>query len=145
VITVAGMTVERSAQIENKIAEAGSSHTGKPRAPRATAADKSETTLPSHPAARPGGFSKRFLQEKEQQNGVASLLLIALCAGDIPCRRNGMRNEERYPANLSVAATKARLFGGSVALWPPSAVMMSSASGHARCNAQALSIGQTTS
>jgi hypothetical protein len=69
----------------------------------------------------------------------------ALWAGDLLCRRNGMRNEERYPANLSVAAIRARLFGGSVALWPPSAVMMSSASGHARCSAQALSMGQTTS
>jgi hypothetical protein len=52
---------------------------------------------------------------------------------------------ERYPAYLSVAATRARLFGGSVALWPPSGVMMNSASGHARCSAQALSMGQTTS
>jgi hypothetical protein len=69
----------------------------------------------------------------------------ALCAGDLLCRRNRMRNEERYPANLSVAATKARLFGGSVALCPPSAVMMISASGHALWRAQALSIGQTTS
>ena len=55
------------------------------------------------------------------------------------------RLKERYPANLSVAATKARLFGGSVALCPPSAVMMISASGHALWRAQALSIGQTTS
>jgi hypothetical protein len=58
----------------------------------------------------------------------------ALCAGDLLCRKNGMRNEERYPTNLSVAAIRARLFGGSVALWPPSAVKMSSASGHARCS-----------
>jgi FMN-dependent NADH-azoreductase len=48
-------------------------------------------------------------------------------------------------ANLSVAATRARLFGDSKALWPLSGVMMRSASGHARCSAQALSMGQTTS
>ena len=49
------------------------------------------------------------------------------------------------PANLSVAATRARLFGGSKALWPLSGVMMRSASGHARWSAHALSMGQTTS
>lgn len=48
-------------------------------------------------------------------------------------------------ANLSVAATRERLFGGSKALWPLSGVMMRSASGHSRCSAQALSMGQTTS
>ena len=48
-------------------------------------------------------------------------------------------------ANLSVAATRARLFGGSKALWPLSGVMMSSASGHSRWSAHALSMGQTTS
>jgi hypothetical protein len=56
-----------------------------------------------------------------------------------------MHHDKRYPANLSVAATKARLFAGSVALWPPSGVMIISASGHARCSAQALSMGQTIS
>lgn len=35
-------------------------------------------------------------------------------------------------ANRSVAATRARLFGGSKALWPLSGVMMRSASGHSR-------------
>jgi uncharacterized protein len=48
-------------------------------------------------------------------------------------------------ANLSVAATRARLFGGSKALWPLSGVTIRSASGHARCSAHALSMGQTTS
>ena len=48
-------------------------------------------------------------------------------------------------ANLSVAATRARLFGGSKALWPLSGVMMRSASGHSRWSAHALSMGQTTS
>ncbi len=52
---------------------------------------------------------------------------------------------EAYAENLSVAATSARLFGGSNALWPLSGVMMRSASGHARWSAHALSIGQTTS
>ena len=48
-------------------------------------------------------------------------------------------------ANLSVAATSARVLGGSNALWPLSGVITRSASGHARCSAQALSMGQTTS
>ena len=48
-------------------------------------------------------------------------------------------------ANLSVAATSARVFGGSQALWPASGEITKSASGHARWSAQALSIGQTTS
>src|SRR5215467_6747521 len=48
-------------------------------------------------------------------------------------------------ANRSVAATNPRLFGGSKALWPLSAVTRSSASGQARWSAQALSMGQTTS
>ena len=52
---------------------------------------------------------------------------------------------DTQPANLSVAATRARLFGGSKALWPLSGVMMRSASGHARWSAHALSMGQTTS
>jgi hypothetical protein len=53
--------------------------------------------------------------------------------------------EGHQMANLSVAATKARLFGGSKALWPLSGVMIRSASGHARWSAHALSIGHTTS
>src|ERR1017187_3326688 len=48
-------------------------------------------------------------------------------------------------ANLSAAATRARVLGGSNALWPLSGVITRSASGHARCRAQALSMGQTTS
>ncbi len=48
-------------------------------------------------------------------------------------------------ASLSVDATRARLFGGAKALWPLSGVMIRSASGHSRCSAQALSMGQTTS
>jgi len=48
-------------------------------------------------------------------------------------------------ANLSVAATRARLFGGSKALWPLSGVMTRSASGHSRWSAHALSMGQTMS
>jgi hypothetical protein len=55
------------------------------------------------------------------------------------------RYEPIYPANLSVAATRARLFVGSEALCPPSGVIISSASGHARWSAQALSMGHTTS
>ena len=48
-------------------------------------------------------------------------------------------------ANLSVAATRARVFGGSQALWPASGEITKSASGHARWRAQALKMGQTTS
>lgn len=48
-------------------------------------------------------------------------------------------------ANLSAAATRARVLGGSKALCPQSGVITRSASGHARCRAQALSMGQTTS
>ncbi len=48
-------------------------------------------------------------------------------------------------AKRSVAATRARLFGASNALWPESGVTMKSASGQARWSAQALKIGQTTS
>jgi hypothetical protein len=54
-------------------------------------------------------------------------------------------SRDAQPANLSVAATRARLFGGSKALWPLSGVITRSASGHARYSAQALSMGQTTS
>ena len=50
-----------------------------------------------------------------------------------------------FQANLSVAATRARPFGGSHALWPASGKMIRSASGQARWSAQALSIGHTTS
>jgi hypothetical protein len=46
---------------------------------------------------------------------------------------------------VSVAATSARVFGGSQALWPASGEMMRSASGHARWSVHALKIGQTTS
>ena len=59
-------------------------------------------------------------------------------------RTQGLDNLYRH-ASLSVAATSARLFGGSKALCPLSGVMIRSASGHARCSAHALSIGQTTS
>jgi hypothetical protein len=58
------------------------------------------------------------------------------------------RVEERAKvsqANLSVAATSARLFGGSQALCPASGEMIRSASGHSRWSAQALKIGHTTS
>jgi len=48
-------------------------------------------------------------------------------------------------ANLSAAATRARVLGGSNALCPLSGVITRSASGHARCRAHALSMGQTTS
>ena len=56
------------------------------------------------------------------------------------------RVEERAQvsqANLSVAATRPRVFGGSQALWPASGEMMRSASGHARWSAHALKIGQS--
>jgi len=57
------------------------------------------------------------------------------------CWTSGDSPAGSYPANLSVAATSARLFAGSEALWPPSGVIISSASGHARWSAHALSIG----
>jgi hypothetical protein len=55
------------------------------------------------------------------------------------------KRQDQLKASLSVAATRARLFGGSKALCPLSGVMMKSASGHSRCSAHALSNGQTTS
>jgi hypothetical protein len=42
------------------------------------------------------------------------------------------RSSAGQPANLSVAATRARLFGGSKPLWPLSGVMTRSASGQTR-------------
>jgi peptidoglycan/xylan/chitin deacetylase (PgdA/CDA1 family) len=50
-----------------------------------------------------------------------------------------------HPAKRSVAATSARLLGGSKALCPLSGVITRSASGQARCRAQALSRAHTTS
>lgn len=47
--------------------------------------------------------------------------------------------------NRSVALTSWSTFPASIAEWPASPTTISSASGHARCSSQALSMGQTTS
>ena len=99
------------------------------------------------------------LRPREEEGGPALLDHAPVDLGDLEARVGlglddgevvllAERVEERAQvsqANLSVAATRARLFGGSKALCPASGEMMRSASGHARWSAHALKIGQTTS
>ncbi len=102
---------------------------------------------------------RRALRACEEERGAALLDHAPVDLGDLETRvglglddgevvLSSERVEERAEvpqANLSVAATSARQFGGSQALCPASGEMMRSASGHARWSAQALKIGQTTS
>ena len=108
---------------------------------RFEAAKLLRTQFRKHSPHQPGMLSERrndeVLATRSERDDANTPVFGALDPGDQDLRIQ--------PANLSVAATSALLFGGSNALWPLSGVIMRSASGQARCSAHALSIGQTTS
>ena len=73
--------------------------------------------------------------------GVRRVFLMSIVGANLG-RAGGPSQRE---AKRSVAASSARVMPGSITAWPASGTTTSSASGHARCSAQAESIGQTTS